>query len=57
MIGVTLDANIYISALEFGGIGARFLGITPAGKIRIDTSDAILDELVSVLRDKFGWDG
>ncbi len=57
MISVTLDSNIYISALEFGGIGARFLGMARAGMIRIDTSDAILDELVGVLRDKFGWDG
>src|SRR3989442_5853852 len=27
------------------------------GCIRIDISDAILDETIRVLRDKFGWDG
>src|ERR1035438_7623898 len=27
------------------------------GVIRIDISDAILDETIRVLRDKFGWDG
>jgi putative PIN family toxin of toxin-antitoxin system len=55
--GVTLDTNIYVSALEFGGINARLLGRARAGAFRIDISDAILDELVSVLRDDFKWDG
>jgi putative PIN family toxin of toxin-antitoxin system len=27
------------------------------GKIRSDTSEAIMDETIGVLRDKFGWDG
>ena len=53
MLGVTLDTNIYVSALEFGGIGARLIGMARAGVIRIDVSDAILDELVTVLRDDF----
>lgn len=57
MLGVTLDTNIYVSALEFGGIGARLLGMARAGMFRIDVSDAILDELVTVLRDDFRWDG
>jgi hypothetical protein len=53
VIGVTLDTNIYVSALEFGGVNARLLGLARAGAFRIDVSDAILDELVSVLRDDF----
>ena len=57
MLGVTLDTNIYVSALEFGGIGARLLGMARAGMFRIDVSDAILDEVVTVLRDDFRWDG
>jgi uncharacterized protein len=28
-----------------------------AGRLRIDISDAILDETFGVLRDKFGWEG
>ena len=40
----TLDSNMYVSALEFGGVGARFLGMARASQLRIDTSDAILDE-------------
>ncbi len=53
MLRVTLDTNAYVSALEFGGVSARLLGMARAGIIRIDVSDAILDELVTVLRDDF----
>lgn len=57
MISVTLDSNIYVSALQFGGIGTRILSMVRAGTIRMDTSEAILTETMGVLRDKFGWDG
>ena len=57
MPSVTLDTNIYVSALEFGGVGARLLGMARAGTIRIDVSGPILDELVTVLRDDFEWEG
>jgi putative PIN family toxin of toxin-antitoxin system len=57
VLGVTLDTSIYVSALEFGGVGARLLGMARAGMFRIDVSDAILDELLTVLRDDFRWDG
>jgi hypothetical protein len=50
VIGLTLDSNIYVSALQFGGIGTRFLGMARAGSIRIDTSEAILAETMGVLR-------
>lgn len=56
MLRVTLDTNIYVSALEFGGVGARLLGMARAGTVGIDVSDAILDELVTVLRDDFAWE-
>lgn len=55
--GVTLDSNVYVSALQFGGICARLLGMARMGIIRVDISDAILSETVGVLRDKFGWEG
>jgi putative PIN family toxin of toxin-antitoxin system len=57
VVGVTFDTNIYVSALEFGGINARLLGMARAGAFRLDVSDAILNELVSLLRDDFRWDG
>ena len=57
MIRVTVDSNIYVSALQFGGIGVRLIGMARSGAIRIDTSEGILAETIGVLRDKFGWDG
>jgi predicted nucleic acid-binding protein len=57
VLGVTLDTNIYVSALEFAGVGARLLGMARAGMFRIDVSDAILDELLTVRRDDFRWGG
>ena len=57
MIRVTVDSNLYVSALQFGGIGVRLVGMARSGAIRMDTSDAILAETMGVLRDKFGWDG
>jgi putative PIN family toxin of toxin-antitoxin system len=56
VLRVTLDTNICVSALEFGGVGARLLGMARAGMIGSDVSDAILDELVTVLRDDFAWE-
>ena len=57
MISATVDSNIYVSALQFGGIGVRLIGMARSGAIRVDTSEAILAETIGVLRDKFGWDG
>jgi putative PIN family toxin of toxin-antitoxin system len=57
VIRATLDSNILISALEFQGVGSRLIAMAGAGIIRLDTSDAILDETIGVLRDKFHWDG
>ena len=55
MFSATLDTNIYVSALQYGGAGARLLGMARAGMIRIDVSDAIVNETIHVLRDKFEW--
>jgi hypothetical protein len=57
VIRVTLDSNIYVPALQFGGIGVRLVGMARFGAIRMDTSEAILAETIGVLRDKFEWDG
>ena len=52
---VTLDTNIYVSAFQFGGM--RLLHMAVNGDIEIAVSQAIIDELIRVLRDKFHWDG
>ena len=55
MNGVTADANIYVSALQFGGVPRQFLNTARQGLIRLDISDALLGEVIRVLREKFLW--
>ena len=55
MIRVTLDSNIYISALVFGGKPMRLLEMATEGTIRVGISDAIIAEVQRVLLTKFGW--
>jgi putative PIN family toxin of toxin-antitoxin system len=57
VIGATIDSSVYIRALHLGGPAALLIGHARAGNIRIDISDAILDETMRVLRDKFEWSG
>jgi len=52
---VTLDSNIYISALVFGGKPMRLLEMATEGAIRVGISDAIIAEVQRVLLTKFGW--
>jgi putative PIN family toxin of toxin-antitoxin system len=52
---VTLDSNIYISALVFGGKPMRLLEMAAEGAIRVAISDAILAEVQRILLTKFGW--
>ncbi len=54
MIRVTLDSNIFISALLFGGPPEDILDLAREGIIHVCISDAILAEVGRVLRDKFG---
>lgn len=51
---ITVDANIYISAWEFGGIPLRLLRLAVEGDLEIAISQAILNEVLRILRDKFG---
>ena len=52
---VTLDTNVYVSAFQFGGM--RLLHMAVNGDIEIAVSQAIIEEVIRVLRDKFRWDG
>jgi putative PIN family toxin of toxin-antitoxin system len=52
---VTLDSNIYVSALNFKGRPLQLLQNAAAGEIEVAVSDAIIDEVTRILRDKFGW--
>jgi hypothetical protein len=55
-VSVTLDTNVYVSALNFGGRAARLLAMAENGAIIIDISDHIENELVRVLREDFKWE-
>jgi uncharacterized protein len=50
---VTADSNIYISAVMFGGKPLRILEMALEGQIELAISEAILNETLRVLRDKF----
>ena len=52
---VTLDSNIYISALVFGGKPKRILEMAIEGQVEIAISDAIIAEVRRHLPAKFGW--
>ena len=52
---VTLDTNIYVSALEFGGTPLRLLRMAVDHSIEITICQPIIDETRRVLQDKFGW--
>ena len=56
MLGVTADANVYVSALAFGGKPLQILEIASQGLIRLSISDAILQETIRVLGGKFRWE-
>jgi putative PIN family toxin of toxin-antitoxin system len=51
----TADTNIYVSAYNFGGPPRRFIDLAAKGAFRLDISDAILNETLRVLREKFDW--
>lgn len=50
---ITLDTNIYVSALRYGGKPAELLGIALKREVQVPISQPILDETLRVLRDKF----
>jgi putative PIN family toxin of toxin-antitoxin system len=55
VIRVTADSNIYISALLFGGPPDDILTLARRGKILLSISDAIVEEVTRVLRNKFAF--
>jgi uncharacterized protein len=54
-VRVTLDTNIYVSALHFGGKPMELLQMGLEGELDIALSQPILDETLRVLREKFAW--
>jgi len=52
---VTLDSNVYISALQFGGKPMQLLDMAINGEIEIAVSRPIITEVGRVLEKKFHW--
>jgi len=52
---VVLDANIYISAILFGGNPEKVLDLARKRRIVVLISEAILAQIVRVLKKKFRW--
>jgi uncharacterized protein len=55
VITATADSNIYVSALQFGGVPLQFLNTARSATFRLAISEVILAEIRGVLRDKFRW--
>jgi putative PIN family toxin of toxin-antitoxin system len=52
---ITLDTNIYVSALQYGGMPMELLQRALNGDVEIAISQAILDETLRVPGQKFDW--
>ncbi len=55
MLRVVADTNIYISALNFGGVPEQVLALARRGRLDLFISKPILDEIEGVLKRKFRW--
>ena len=53
---VVVDTNIFLSAFTFGGKPEILFEMARADRIQFVVSTAILAELASILKSKFGWD-
>ena len=52
---VTVDSNVYLSGLVFGGKPKRILEMAIEGEIEVAVSDSIIQEVRRHLLGKFGW--
>jgi uncharacterized protein len=50
---VVADTNVLVSAIQFGGKPKQLLELAADGHVDLALSEAILDETLRVLRDKF----
>jgi uncharacterized protein len=50
---VVADTNILVSAIQFGGKPKQLLDLAVDGHVDLAMSEAILEEILRVLRDKF----
>jgi putative PIN family toxin of toxin-antitoxin system len=55
VLRVVADTNVYISALNFGGVPDQVLALARRGVIAMFVSKPILQEIEGVLNGKFQW--
>lgn len=55
MIRIVADTNVYISALNFGGVADEVLNLARSGEVALFISPPILHEAEGVLKHKFRW--
>ena len=55
MLLVVADTNVYVSALNFGGVPDQVLALARRGMLEMFVSKPILDEIEGVLKGKFRW--
>jgi len=55
VIRAVFDTNVFLSAIVFGGNPERAFLLARERRIRFLVSPAILMEMASILREKFGW--
>lgn len=51
----TFDTNVFVSALQFGGIPGRLLDLNTDERFVLCISPAIIAELKRVLSERFAW--
>ena len=54
-MSAVFDTNVWVSAFQFGGRAAELVQLAKDGEIEVFLSQAILDETLRVLREKFEW--
>ena len=55
MLRVVADTNVYISALNFGGVPDQILALARRGRIAMFVSKPVLEEIEGVPKRKFQW--
>ncbi len=55
MLRVVVDTNVYVSALNFGGVPDEVLELARRGRIELFISMPIVREIEGVLKRKFRW--
>jgi len=55
VIAIVIDANVYISALVFGGVPRKVIQLTRREGWQVCISRSIMDEVAETLAEKFDW--